>query len=545
MEEDLLLQQSSIDFFKNTHGEEKWVNVYSSESEKGFRRVLYSALIPLNDLQRAMRDPGWNLSLGDGMPGFITHWENGEEITEYYRNTDIGRSEPLVLYREFHGVKSNYVEVCEEFRLFHNIYFDPKSGKSLIFDESGNDIEAIRLTIKSVQILNRLLRSYITAKQMALLLFFDYIQNSSGELSEEQANRYELNIEEEHLKIIRHAGNYSFGEQKSFSRVLGKKAIICESVDKCGLWPYRQTKTHENFIIGEDVNGQPIMHISNPDKLSNYFGANPGAPHYLTPVYFRKEVLSKYYSDPSKYSVEDGYLRCAGLWGCQIDNDHENYVCVFLGDLGRDLPASEQLYWRSFNISPGEGISETNFRRSFLAQFADATQPDLAFRQFYAQICIEWQKKCGWELFIKLHADDEHHLSTIRVPLSENQSEFDSQIMSLAKLLIDGINGKALEKELGGRFEDERELGLLARFLEAKGFPNYEQHCEFLRTLYSLRSSGSGHRKGVNYKKAMGRLKISDMPLNEGARVLFEKANTFLKELINYFLVEVTERAHR
>jgi hypothetical protein len=64
-----------------------------------------------------------------------------------------------------------------------------------------------------------------------------------------------------------------------------------------------------------DVTGKPVRHTCDPDKLANYFGKNPEAPHYLTPVFFRAEVLEKYYADPGKYSVEDGSLRCGRLWG--------------------------------------------------------------------------------------------------------------------------------------------------------------------------------------------------------------------------------------
>ena len=39
-----------------------------------------------------------------------------------------------------------------------------------------------------------------------------------------------------------------------------------------------------------DENGKEIRHTCNPSCLSNYFGANPSAPHYLTPVYFDAAV---------------------------------------------------------------------------------------------------------------------------------------------------------------------------------------------------------------------------------------------------------------
>lgn len=70
-------------------------------------------------------------------------------------------------------------------------------------------------------------------------------------------------------------------------------------------------------------------------------------------MYFStKEVLKKYYDKPQKYKVEDNYIRCGNLWGLRIDNNHKDYVIVFLGDLGSHLSQNEQLYWRHFNIPP-------------------------------------------------------------------------------------------------------------------------------------------------------------------------------------------------
>src|SRR3989449_7861468 len=154
--------------------------------------------------------------------------------------------------------------------------------------------------------------------------------------------------------------------------------------------------------------GEPVEHTSNHEKLGNYFGANADAPHYLTPIYFRKEVLGKYYGDPDRYSVSDGRLSCFALWGCQIDNNHPTHVVVFLGDLGRDLPYEERLHWRQFNVPPEGGVSKTNFQRSFLAQFADAEASDLTFRQEFSEIMNQWEMACGWPLFLALSPDDEH-----------------------------------------------------------------------------------------------------------------------------------------
>ncbi|MHB8659781.1 MAG: site-specific integrase [Solirubrobacteraceae bacterium] len=52
-----------------------------------------------------------------------------------------------------------------------------------------------------------------------------------------------------------------------------------------------------------------------------------------TPVFFRKDAVRKYYGDDF-YKIEDGYLRCAGIWGLRLDNDLPDHVMVYLGDLG-------------------------------------------------------------------------------------------------------------------------------------------------------------------------------------------------------------------
>jgi hypothetical protein len=57
-------------------------------------------------------------------------------------------------------------------------------------------------------------------------------------------------------------------------------------------------KKYLDFVIGVDDEGAEISFTSDPSKLANHFGANPGAPNYLTPVSFRKNVLENYFAQP-------------------------------------------------------------------------------------------------------------------------------------------------------------------------------------------------------------------------------------------------------
>ena len=279
-------------------------------------------------------------------------------------------------------------------------------------------------------------------------------------------------------------------------------------------------EVYQEFIIGSDAHGQQIKHTCNPGKLADYFGKNPDASNYLTPVFFRTEVLSKYYADPQKYSVEDGYLRCGGLWGMQMDNDHPDYVVAWLGDLGRDLSETERNYWLSFNITPaGRKISETNFKRAFLAEPSDPIKLDLVFKHEYPRFCEQFKTANGWDFFLPLHDDDEHFLTGLRLLTKDNQSEFDSQLIALTKLLVNSLNEKEITKGLTTLEKDDKGITKLEKFFNERGAMGYEEHVKFLRVLQDLRSKSAAHRKGSSYDKLIADLQMSD----EGQQKVFSK----------------------
>lgn len=528
-----LLQEERINYLTNLHGNEKWVTVYSNERGNGLTGGLSACLIPPNKLKESMKRIEWDLLLWQGKPGFITQYKNGEEISTYHRISS--SVEPLFHLGTIHTPGKCSVELCEEFRLFHNIYYDSIKGEYLISDESDNEENPILVFPDRIKVLNKLLRSYIAAKQMHLLLFFEYTQYMPNHISEDEEHKYRLSISNEHFMMKRWAGNSLYlgdEERESFSRIQGKKAVICGNIEECGIGPYSPPENYQEFKIGEDESGKDIIHTCDPAKLSDYFGKNPRAPHYLTPVYFCKSVLDKYYNNPDKYSVEDGLISCGNWWSFRIDNNHPNYVSAFLGDLGMDLPESERIYWLSFNISPQGGMSRTNFRRSFLAEFADPELADHLFKQDYRQLRLSWRNYMGWDLFKNLHEGDQYHLNSLRIPPSKNQKEFDSQILYLGKLLIDSLHGEAIAGEIGGKLKGEKEIAILTRYMKLRGIPHYEEHSKFLHDLYKLRSSGSAHRKGRNYEKALSQLGLSGQPHDKAFETLLNKALALLRDLL-------------
>jgi hypothetical protein len=263
------------------------------------------------------------------------------------------------------------------------------------------------------------------------------------------------------------------------------------------------------FIIGTDTDGNEITYTCNESELANYFGKNKGKPYYTTPVFFKREVLEKYFANPEKYSIHDGVLFCGGLWSLRMDNNHDKYVIVMLGDLGH-LSLAEQQYWRSYNIRPDEGFSEVGFKRGFLGEFTEPSMKDLKFKSKYSTFQETWKEKYRWELFLSLDEKDSHNFKRIRIPLKESQSEFDELVLAITKVLIDSINEKKIQELLSSQIPDEKGISKLQRLLTEKGMTGFETHIQFLRDLQNLKSTTASHRKGSEYDRIAKKWGIGD-----------------------------------
>lgn len=532
---EFLLQLDLIGELLPKIGKEHWQTLYLSAKEPSNRFGMWCALLDQDSAVRAIDHDSWDLMIGDGKPGFSQSWDDGKEVISYHRFSSRGGIRPLILYREFHGAFPKYVEVDEEFRLYHDLAEDKTRGLLLAFDASGREIEVVRVTPYEVQARLKHLRQFQAGTGLHLAIYIDSVRYSQIPLTDVPAVERERVEVDGMVRWRRDVASSTSGwtDSKTFSRLLCKVILAPPPQDRAGVWPFKENDEQRAvlFVIGVDEEGNEVEHTSDPDKLNNYFGANPGAPHYLTPVYFRREVLSKYYAEAERYKVSDGRLTCLSLWSCQIDNDLDSRVVVFLGDLGRDLPYDERLHWRQFNVAPEGGVSETNYRRSFLAQFTDAKAPDLTFRREYERITRDWENSHGWPLFLGPSPGDAHLLDTVRIPVTNSQAELDEQVGHITKLLVDSLNEKELAARAGVLEEGTRGIGKLAGFLAKTQFPERESIVQLLRDLQTLRSTGSAHRKGSGYEKIITKLGVNLTRRPDAVRRLLVEATAVLREL--------------
>ncbi|MGB2222322.1 hypothetical protein [Neptunomonas sp.] len=537
-EKERLSQQKMLDSILHEPKPTEMLTVYFSDYGSGDHNYgIYCALVPIDQKEEALSSYTWDLSIGSGMPGSSVYYDEGVETPEYHRFGSDNGIEPLVICRDFYGFKDDYKEVCEEFRLFHNLYHDHINNRYIKIDDDGNEATIIEVKSNHIQIRSKELKQFLAIKEMFLSIQFDCREHSLLSEDELSLDGKELSEESEfHIWTLAYGDFGGISEHQAFSRMLGKKLIKPFPKSKSGLYGFtkEEPKKYVDFIIDADEVGDDVSYSSNPDLLANFFGANPEAPNYLTPVHFKKEVLDKYYGKPSKYAVSDSSLSCASLWGLQIDNHHDGKVCVWLGDLGRDLPYEEQLHWRSYNIAPSGGISETYYKRQVMAQFTDSDRLEHIFKSKYSELQQVSTEKLGWNLLLPLNDEDIHHFECLRIPSTNEQRDFDDLVLGLTKVLIDSLNEKQLnkfiEKELRGDIKGG--ISRLEAVFKNNCIEEYEDHIHFLRKLQNLRSSSSAHRKGSNYKKIATEFEIGSKDLISVFGGILAKS----VDLLDYFI---------
>ncbi len=131
-------QTKNIEFLKKTLGRELWVQVSGSKDINGASAAFWAALMPVENIDEAYRDYSWNSYIGTQCPGFI---EYGDKITYEANPLNFDSCLNIVQYREFYGIKPNYVEISEEFRLLNNLYHDINTNIFYEIEENGECTE--------------------------------------------------------------------------------------------------------------------------------------------------------------------------------------------------------------------------------------------------------------------------------------------------------------------------------------------------------------------------------------------------------------------
>lgn len=516
-EKNKMMQSEMIKNISENLGNGIWTPAHFSEKEFSNEVCFYCVVIPKKELKNSLSDFSWDFNKGDGLPCC----EHSGKYIKYGNKRNI---RPLVFYRTFENTRPSYIEILEEFRLFHNLYFDKLNNKYIKINDDGSEEDIIIIENFNVKIKTSAIKEFLAITNNKLLILFDIKQYSTYSLE-----KMNILAESNTYKTVNLIYNLSTcnvtnfcDSYKSISRVLGKKVVNGIPKKKCNIYPFNENKKKQyiEFITKIDNNNKAILTSCNREIWGNFY----------KPVTFKKEVLNKYYSNPNKYTVCDGRIYCGNLWYLPIDNDNIDKVVVLLGDLGK-LSYEEQMYWRSFNIPPQGGMSMTCFNRSFMCIATDASTAYLKFKENFNNFNKDWKREYGWDLFVPLEKEDNYHCQILRIPLNDSQNEFDEQVRGLVKILIDSINEKELNKYT--KSELKGSINKLEYFLKQKNISGFEKFIEFLKDLQNLRSSAVAHRKGNNYKKIAKVFGIGEKSFKKVFEEILEKSCEFINYLKN------------
>lgn len=502
-----------------------FVCVHSFEDLRdGFHR--FSFLLQFDQKENFLSHRSWDKRNDDFKP--FVQCEEGlvdgrrERKIYYLQHGNESGAEALVRTRYYWKNYPAQIDIAEEFRLFWNLYHIQDKSRNVLLhcDKDGTEHEVVRINGSRVEIQLRFLVDYLRAKQMHLA-----VQLEGNYWSRHPLETLGLSAgEREKAGDFFHwwfniSNKISAEDYQSISLLSGKVIIPCpgkiEHHD-----PYSDDdSSYPEFIVGQDDTGQPIM-----DSWDEEAKGNDNA---LTPVFFHRAVLRRYFAEPDRYEVTDGDLRCSGFWSLRMDNDHPRYVVAWLKDLGQGLPRGEREHWRQYNIPPDGVPSKTFYTRNIRAWFADPEMPDLRLKQLYPRVNKWWLERYGWPLWREPESEDKYVFQQVHVCLDENQAEFDQQNGLLAKLIIDFLNVAAITKELKTDPPDGS-LNRLECFFTNAGFVEAKQRIESLRTIQQLRSAGAAHGKGSNYAVALARAGLDGLSLVDASMKISRGAVTFV-----------------
>lgn len=509
-----------------------WATIYeSSAPDNNDQALIYCCLVDSKRIGAYKLDSNWVIQNGsEGKPSIIESYKNGKSLIKYQTYSDKG-IEPFIFSKHFsfNNGHDSYIDISEEFVLYFKLYekaLDKQNRKYFFIDDVGDLDEVILVEPKKIKIKLKYLKEYLSVRGMYFSICFDFMrfyESTSAEIITEEIDKnfHGENFFYNHL--IRPTFFIEDGKMQSW--IHGKAIINFDKNKRKSFYFDFENQKYEKFITGYDNEGNEILQDCKKED----------GKHFIL-TYFKKEVLNKYYNEPARYEV-DGWYVSSKFFTLKIDNNIEDYVPVFLIELGM-LPHKEQLHWKQYNITPQKGISSTYYKTMIEGNWAEHPEtPDLYFKHKYEQFNKKWESKFGWRFYKPLANEDKHVFKSLHLPTSNNVKAFCEQILSLVKITIDRLNEAEFAKQITLEKSD-RGITKLEKFLKTKSV-DIPDMIFFLRKLWDLRSGLLSHsfsNSNKDCKIAIEYFGIKDDNYIEVAKGIFIKSIFTLHSLEKIFL---------
>ncbi|OJX40221.1 MAG: hypothetical protein BGO78_14705 [Chloroflexi bacterium 44-23] len=510
--EDWLAMEDFRSYLLDTSTKE--IPVYQLDGKAGGLLFLSSLLLPQELFSEALIDDliNWQEDPVESSWGYGSEFENGRESKVIYSPFSNMRPEVLIdavpiLTRRINCLNRNrteYFEVNPEIAHIHDLHWNEAHHAFCTLNENGDIWDVVKVhqegRCTKVSIVEEVLVKHMILGNYVFLRFFD-LDRWEGELDMPNSSDYvstvywhDHNIHARWTPIHKKDGTLGRVFLRGFQIIYPPNDPDIQR--ECIEGAPRQYCT---YIAFDWKHGQIGEYSCSPEKLGNYF-VESDYPFETTPAFFKREVLRKYQNDIEKYSVKDHQIDCRSIWGLPFDINDEGQVHAYLIDLSR-IPYTEQLHWKSFNESPKAGISRRAYKTDFLAQWDTEPEPLRDLKQLLNEFPAVSTPSGRIDLWQQPTGADANLIDQVHYPTGDSRQEWETEIIELDKLIIEGLCTKYLRKvanSLGIQNEQLGSILLLREILKIKGIaPDLSSSIiDPLYHLHDLRSKFAGHRAG-------------------------------------------------
>ena len=279
------------------------------------------------------------------------------------------------------------------------------------------------------------------------------------------------------------------------------------------------------FVIGLDkATGKPIESKHPPDP-------------FLTPVFFKAEVLDRYYGDPDHYRLDRVTLSAGDQWMLRIAHTDDGHIHAWLGDVGH-LPRAAQQHWQAHAVPYDKPVPDWRLDRDLHASFVEApgVGPIDDLHEAIAEVNSAAEALCGMSLIREPQELDRDRVDTLHVPLTNSIPAFQASIITLAVLVIDGLNPDLLDQIKAPKADGS--INRLAEWISADRGLEIGAAKDVLAGMYAvqaLRSKASAHPAGSAAEKALDRAGVDLEQVRTGFEGLLEGVIASLDYLAQAF----------
>lgn len=460
---------------------------------------------------------GWS---GQSDIGSVEVWSDGTFSDGLATSRDNGGELSFFsAVREHHGFVNPTFEITPTFLWYWDAF--PTANGWSYFDSSGRSIDLIRIDISmeewKVEVSALEMRTFLAACGRELLVQKDYTVLTTDEIDSFER------VDDSHRTAWSNFDWFAMEDERAsgasaFSNVMGKYVVTGTVTARVRRVDARKSdRKYSEYIYAVDSRtGEMRRHTCNPERLGDY--GDSSRLHWMTPVYFSREVLNRYTSEPNRYKVTATRIGCLDLWGLDISTNTAGLIEVYLGELGA-LPEAEQTHWLSCNVLPEGEMDEGRFRRDFLNQSVGSPDPVGDLRRARRRAVEATGALLGSPVWRDLDPQPSTEFEALVGPTSNDPAALNSPIITLTKSLVDGIDPAPLKKCLGGSEPHEKSIALLRRWLKSLG--DTQDTAEVFTALQAFRSAGGvAHLGGSKAGEARARLGIDGMlPIEAFAHV--------------------------